>query len=567
MAWESAYTADYIDLLVRLKEIITGQPLVSMPVRSGIGDGILYSLHTNPSGTPIETWAVTCTNDAVPATFSVVGSVTGATADATVGVPYINAALSFELLAGSVPFQVGNNFVFNTQVNPLVAAAQTWAVNRWIGTGARVINYLVSSTYDGTGAHNGEKALSENGGEWVSQNGAGVGAWWQVQFDKPLDIRKLSFGNYQNADFQSPNLAPAHFAVSYSDDGSIWTVDSDFSAIPTWLYGEIREYSTLGTGGAHKYWRITILAIQAAAYTTLRSLSLFTSDHAFNVGYYGDGYDAIFVGPGTAGGDNIFVGIRPDSYSLNGPNWIVSGSVGYSEFLDTFKQPKHCSEDFQTEIRIALYDQPMKYWIVVSGRGIAVFTRFQNITVGGFLGYMLQYSIPAAHQYPYPLVIAGSQVAGCIGGVPYYGWDRQDGAHRLLINPGTYYGLSWANVDVGESAVRVYTPGNVWKQASNVLNNDSWSSGNNSLVMHPYQTDEGKSFQGVGAQLDGQWPMAPIVIIDRQVQGSYGELEGIKHIPGVHAAEALITHEGDTWVILNNVHRVAENDFFALRLL
>jgi len=581
MAWESGFASDYRDLLLRLKEVITGSTLITMPVVSGTGDGVLHGLHTT-GATAAETWTITCTNDLVPATFSVVGSVSGAQASATADVPYTYGTLSFIITAGSVDFEVGDSFTFAVAVNPLVAASQVWSVERWSGTGAKVVNYLVSSVYDGTGTYNGEKAVDlSTTTYWSSQVGEVSGAWWQVEFDKPVDIRKFSIGGYTHEWPTNTNpAAPKDFDIAYSDDGISFTVDSSYVDQITWLTGEVREFLLTGTGGAHKFWRINIAATNPGGTAVkLYSLKLFSQPNAlFNVAYYGDGYDAVLRGPGTAGGDDIYVAIRPDAYIHNGPNWVLEGSLGYASGLDSLGQPGYSNELITSpqphQPRLPLFDAPFKYWITVSGRVITVAARFQGISELCQLGFFLPYAMPEQSQYPYPLIIAGAQSGGGNSSYTSFNWQRADDGHSLVFSPRcAASGLS--GIDAAPSPVRVYTPYNTWAQVANFYSgNYNWPYGEaKTLTTTPYQMMRDPEGVGsyaayLGPMLNGKYPLTAICLVDVINDATYGELDGLKHIPGVHPIESIITDDEDQdWLVLNNVFRVSSVDFVAMRLL
>ena len=193
-----------------------------------------------------------------------------------------------------------------------------------------------------------------------------------------------------------------------------------------------------------------------------------------------------------------------------------------------------------------------------------IFTRFQNICEGGHLGFPLTYALPS--QYPYPLLIAGSQSAGGPSAIQSYGWQRTDAGHSLFINPGAPPKVL-QNSNTLTTPCRLYTPYNVWKQVCNMVGEGDWVNGGYSMTMYPYQTEENISYNAsFGQQQDGKWPMTAVAIIDREDQATYGEIDGVKHLPGIHPIESLITYEGDTWVILNNVFREQDNSFFAVRL-
>lgn len=560
MAWESNYTGDYRDLLFRMKEILTGEPLITPVIRSGVGDGIVHSLHTTDAGSTRQVWTLTCTNNLPPATFSVSGSVTGAGPDATVGVPYDDGDIKFTIADGSQSFIAGDNFVFTVYDNPLVAAAATWVMERWIGTGIKVANYNASSTFSAD--YLADYGVAPSSAYWRSDSGNGVGSWWQVDFDKPIDIRRIALSGYTSTNSAE---APSSFTVVYSDDELTWDVDSTFTGQTNWSSNELRSFELSGTAGAHKFWRIQINAMNGSTTAALVNVEMFDVNNRFNVAFYGDGPEMIARGPGRPDADNIYVSLRTDGAVVNGPNWIIAGSVGYASGLDAFSQPRHSGENFVDHPRIIMYDLPMKYWITASATGFYVFVRFQNITEGGWAKYLMANSIPT--RYPYPLMISGSQNAGGSNGDrSFYHYTRTDTNHSLGFNPGVYEG-SANSLDVLASPTRLYTPYNLWKQVANRKGTAYSGSSNSSLVATPYQSDDGASYAGPSTkQDDDQWPMTAVSILDRTTDDNYGDLDGLKHIAGIHQIESLITHEGDTWVILNNVHREQANEFFALRL-
>ena len=80
---------------------------------SNTGDGTITSVNGDLR-TPTETWTLTCTVAAVDGgTFSVVGSVSGAKADATVGVSYDNGQISFIINDGATDWAVGDTITID----------------------------------------------------------------------------------------------------------------------------------------------------------------------------------------------------------------------------------------------------------------------------------------------------------------------------------------------------------------------------------------------------------------------------------------------------------------------
>jgi hypothetical protein len=76
---------------------------------TGTGNGTVSNLLPGDLAVP-EVWTVDFIS---PTQFTVMGSVSGPTADGTVGAPYDNGYLGFTINQGSVPFVAGDSFTFN----------------------------------------------------------------------------------------------------------------------------------------------------------------------------------------------------------------------------------------------------------------------------------------------------------------------------------------------------------------------------------------------------------------------------------------------------------------------
>jgi len=90
---------------------------VSAPQRSttSVGNGSM-SLISVGASTVTETITVKCSSATVPATFAVVGSISGSIGSATAGVAFVNSKINFTVTAGSIPFAVNDSFSLGTLV-------------------------------------------------------------------------------------------------------------------------------------------------------------------------------------------------------------------------------------------------------------------------------------------------------------------------------------------------------------------------------------------------------------------------------------------------------------------
>lgn len=144
MAYITGTAANSTQLLQTIGTELAGMGRSSAVSYTGTGNGVftkldkftdvygvgvpvmLPGLGTTPD-TVTENWTVTCiTASAGGGVFSVVGSVSGAQANATVGVDYDNDRVVFRIDDGSVDFQVGDSFTFSTTQGVAAASGQAW---------------------------------------------------------------------------------------------------------------------------------------------------------------------------------------------------------------------------------------------------------------------------------------------------------------------------------------------------------------------------------------------------------------------------------------------------------
>jgi hypothetical protein len=129
MAFEIGTAANNEDLIDRVIRFVCGHGTVGTVTLTGTGNGTLALGGTYPSAgtfptTITEDWTITCTT--APSTFSVVGSVSGAQADATAGVAYANSFVAFTITAGATAFVSGDAFTFTTTQGDMKAAGDEW---------------------------------------------------------------------------------------------------------------------------------------------------------------------------------------------------------------------------------------------------------------------------------------------------------------------------------------------------------------------------------------------------------------------------------------------------------
>jgi hypothetical protein len=135
MAYQEGTATGLDDLQRKLASFICGIGSSGATGFTGTGNGTLVKAGDFPflagtGCTPLtvtETWTITCiTAAANGGTFSVVGSVSGAQANAVVGTPYDNGKLAFTINDGTTDFTVGAQFTIATTQGLAAAEGCAW---------------------------------------------------------------------------------------------------------------------------------------------------------------------------------------------------------------------------------------------------------------------------------------------------------------------------------------------------------------------------------------------------------------------------------------------------------
>jgi hypothetical protein len=217
--------------------------------------------------------------------------------------------------------------------------------------------------------------------------------------------------------------------------------------------------------------------------------------------------ELILKGPGLAGADEIFVGIRSDQNAASDTyNWHIRGATGYLP-LDAWADQPNASP----ERHMALWNQPMPYWFVADGRRIMVAARVSTRVMFIHLGFILPYATPG--QYPYPLLIVGS---------------NQD--------------ARWSNVFSNFAPV-IRSPGGAWSESATL-----WPVGT-AVMPSPGNV----------------YPLTRVVVLDSY--GALGEIDGLAHVSGyANATENTVTAGSATWLVLQDVAKTGIANYTALKL-
>ncbi len=119
------------NLLKAIRDFCGGFGVLGTIGGTRTGDGTLIGLEASPSSVT-ETWTLTCTATAVDGgTFSVVGSVSGIKAAATVGTAYDNGLIKFTIADGAIDFALNDTFTIPVTQGAASAAGIAYDILRY----------------------------------------------------------------------------------------------------------------------------------------------------------------------------------------------------------------------------------------------------------------------------------------------------------------------------------------------------------------------------------------------------------------------------------------------------
>lgn len=393
----------------------------------------------------------------------------------------------------------------------MAPAGERWAEERWTG----YEKVLVSTELGGS---EGFRAFDGNTGtEWSTAIGQSVPSYLGLQLVSALDVRHFAI-RAPNSTSSNPDKAPATFTLDYSDDGAVWTPLETFNATG-WGSSERRQFVvTAGSAGAHLYWRIHVTVNDGEpTYTAIAELEILEdiSGAFYN---HADNAELILRGPGLAAADSIYVGMQVrESPTIDVFNWRIAGFTGYVAQNAFAAQPGGIG----TPIGFPLWSAAIPYWLVASGRRIALVAKVETTYQVLYLGLSLPYATPG--QMPYPLVAAGMLEDDSLARYSDLGitmpWAGSSARGRMRHVDGTWREPGW------------------------------W----------PYL--QAKTQRDV----PGGYAVMPVIMTD--ADNLYGELDGVAQVSGFNnAVENTVTIASVPWLVVQDTYRTGLRDYFALRL-
>lgn len=351
------------------------------------------------------------------------------------------------------------------------------------------------------------------------------------------------------------------FKVQYSSDDISYTTAATITGQTGWGAGEVRSFA-LSVTGSHQYWRIIVDDGNHASILALKSIVILNGTEVINQ----FGNEIILEGPGLAGTDSIFVGIRTEHNASDGwYNVSLNGFSGYDSGEDSwFKQPGAIPTAHAVPM-VPLEDDSMSYWFNADGRAFQFVAKVSTQYESGYAGFIDPYSTPG--QFPYPLVVAGSLSPSSNRGTD---WQPSFNASERgsIAAPGGTHDQSTPNTEQSTMYMR-HLDGN-WRGYSNRTGADvmvddrdayrcvwphSAQDGNNGRL--PYRDCIGGGYMAFPCVMYENYPNPQVM----------GVLRGIKWVSGFSmSAEDTTTIDGDSYVIFQNGYRSGVPEYFALEL-
>lgn len=253
--------------------------------------------------------------------------------------------------------------------------------------------------------------------------------------------------------------------------------------------------------------------------------------------------EIIFMAPGD-GNDQIYTGIQLNE-SGNNQWFTLNGMAGFDPNLPFEQQPGCIEEGEYRPTCPFLKGSVMSYWLTANARRILMGYRIGTRYEGMYLGLLRPYALEK--QYPYPLVVGGSATGS--------NWADNSSDHRVFVNPGTSRNDTY-------TSLRLRRPDGTWRGFVNRNSADAVNSAASSFLWPTYVAP-----QSLLRNTDGEVALFPVTLYSKTPVDAIGELDGVYWL-SAHglAAEDIITYNGDTYVVLQNVHRTARDEMWGILL-
>ncbi|TYP83876.1 MULTISPECIES: hypothetical protein [Nitrosomonas] len=383
-----------------------------------------------------------------------------------------------------------------------------------------------------------------------------------IQFDQPVYLTAADITALTN------NAQPAVINFQYSDDGINWNTQDSFSGMVAldWASSAgIKHFNLTGSSAnKHKYWRLHIPDSTGTSTEsiTLHKIVLWQDSNPLNVQLR---KRLSLKGPG-GGSDEIFVNLETD-YSVSGDwyNWRLYGATGFiaGNALDFSAQP-----GASLPVGLSLWQASIPYWFIANGRRFMVIAKINTTYHALYAGFILPYATPS--QYPYPLMIGGSNAMGSLTDARLR-WSSTNDDCRNFYDPGGISSDMTSLTSVATLYLR-FADGSWYPFKNWYTSSSPEASAGNGRNVWPWGPDSAHAtaYKNIVTAIDGSYVLFPCIM---HVDGAnpspniLGEIHGVFAVTGFgNAAENTTTINGVTYLIIPNVFRTAKERWAAIAL-
>jgi hypothetical protein len=530
--FEIGTATDYRDLLEKLDTFLTATGSAFGLTYAGTGDGTLTG-YKGGTASVAETFEITATS---ATNFTVVGSVSGSQAAATVGTAYTGTLIQFTINDGGTDFVSGDVFVLNT--------APPWTSRRHI-RGA-----LVTASGGTSGQYACENVIDGKTGSDTTRQWQGGAVPQTLQFDFPA---ALTIAEYAIMGASSANTySPRTWTFEYWD-GSAWQTLDTRTNITTWGAAEVKTFTITSPVSAA---RVRLYITAGCTPTDLRIQAVHLRIAAGGVDQAMSQY--IWEAPGNDGLSAILVGAHAfQRTDVDYYDWELCAFTGYDAALPFYGQP-----GYHGRLWLPLLNSSIPYWFVADGRRVVVIAKVGSQYETGYLGFVEPYFTPA--QVPYPIALGGSLALSSTAqywNSVAYRHSNSSVQHKAFTHSDTQSQGAPANVYYAQARARDFS-GN-WQ--------GYFSRTADGLTSAPV-AGEGRIWPLSGGMtnldtcIDGSYALFPTVLSDG-TPNHLGQFSGISVLTGQGlSAETLIRIGAVDHLAVPNITRTDRDDFLAVRL-
>lgn len=273
--------------------------------------------------------------------------------------------------------------------------------------------------------------------------------------------------------------------------------------------------------------------------------------------------DIVLKGPGLAGQDEVFIGLRrvdrdtADEFEIQiaGMSGILDDATAFNGHVNV--QPH--------VVKLFVDNGPMTYWFVANGRRFMIVVKISTVYEAAYAGLFLPYAYPI--NYSYPLFVGAS--AGSQNNVT--SWRSTSDAHRHFVN--AYYHAG--NV-YEEPSAWMLSPQGDWLRCS-AYGDDSTVGIGPKRFFNGYGITADQISNNFGyntirqrqrACFGGQAYLSPHTLVQASPGDQcYGILDGTSYVTGYdNSAENIITVSGVDHLVVQDAFRAGVDNYWAMRL-